>query len=234
MLLDSASLALLPLALRRRVVREAVKRLRGTLNSIDFPHIEAILRMASSSAGHDRVQIPGIDAIRSFDTLLLTGLETLKRPRDYELVIPLGVPLELPFAAGILALNLISSASSICVTVKDERFYFAEEAQLDGDAVIAASHNGPLRVRNWQPGDRIQGSGKNHPEKLKVLFQENRVPLWERRHWPVVLADNEIVWTRRFGVAAQFAASATSRQCIRIGYRPSQSSGGVGSESKDR
>jgi hypothetical protein len=44
--------------------------------------------------------------------------------------------------------------------------------------------------------------------------------LWERRHWPVIVAGNEIIWVRRFGVAANFSASGESRCKFRILYRP--------------
>lgn len=233
LLLDTRSLFRLPLALQRRVVRLAVQQVRGNLNSIDISHIEGILRIASSPAGHDRVQVPGIDALRSFDILLLTLPATLKSVRDYVLAVAPGEPVKLPFAAGTLTVNPVSSAGSICVTVKGERFNFAEEAELDGEAVVAASHGKMLRVRNWQPGDRILLSGMAHPEKLKTLFQENRVPLWERRHWPVLIADNNLVWTRRFGVAAEFAAPVTGRQRFRISYQPFRPAGKIGSESKD-
>ncbi len=61
-----------PLAVQRRLVRRAVLELRGSLRSIDFEHIEAILELGRTMIGHDRVLAPGVDAIRSFETLLLT------------------------------------------------------------------------------------------------------------------------------------------------------------------
>src|SRR5581483_11675304 len=58
-------------------------------------------------------------------------------------------------------------------------------------------------------------------EKIKTLFQSFRIPLWFRRGWPVVVAastngGDAIVWSRRFGAAAEFAAGAHSRQVLRI------------------
>ena len=65
---------------------------------------------------------------------------------------------------------------------------------------------GSLELRNWRPGDRYQPSGRTGSEKIKTLFQEFRVPLWERRSWPVIARGDSILWTRRFGVAHDFAA----------------------------
>jgi len=77
-----------------------------------------------------------------------------------------------------------------------------------------------LQVRNWEPGDKLLRAGHTTAEKVKTLFQDYRVLLWERRHWPVVVAGSEIVWVRRFGTAASFSASDESRCQVRILYRP--------------
>jgi tRNA(Ile)-lysidine synthase len=67
--------------------------------------------------------------------------------------------------------------------------------------------SGPLVVRNWRPGDRYRPIGFAAEDKIKQLFQQARVPLWERRHWPVVGRGDEIVWVRRFGPSAAYAAT---------------------------
>jgi len=78
---------------------------------------------------------------------------------------------------------------------------------------------GSLFLRNWRPGDTFQSSanqGRSGTEKIKTLFQEFRIPLWERRTWPVVTQGNSIVWTRRFGAASEFAAGPESRKILVI------------------
>jgi tRNA(Ile)-lysidine synthetase-like protein len=66
---------------------------------------------------------------------------------------------------------------------------------------------GPLELRNWRPGDHYQPVGTAAPEKIKTFFQEFQIPLWERRHWPVLTDGPSIVWARRFGPAIGFAAA---------------------------
>jgi tRNA(Ile)-lysidine synthase len=78
-----------------------------------------------------------------------------------------------------------------------EGVYNVIEHQLDWGRVC-----GPLTLRSWKPGDRYRRPGRNREEKLKDLFQEARVPVWERRCWPVLLCGESIGWTREFGVAA--------------------------------
>src|SRR5436190_1114455 len=69
---------------------------------------------------------------------------------------------------------------------------------------------------NWRPGDRYQPIAAGGVQKIKQLFQEARIPLWERRNWPILLDGDSIVWVRRFGPAAQFAAGPETATILRI------------------
>ena len=233
LLLDAPTLIQLHPALQRRVIRMAIGNLLGHLSAVDLPHIEAILKISASSHGHDRVQIPGADILRSFETLLIAPPQRLTPSRDYAIEMQFGSSVTLPYNAGLLSVDQVTSASGNCVTVKNKGSISAEEAALDGYAVKMAAGNTGLRVRNWRPGDRILTSGATHCAKLKGLFQEHRVLLWERRHWPVLMAGEQIVWVRRFGVAARFAATVTSREVMMVRYVPFQAAGRIVSESKD-
>ncbi len=215
-IIELKTFKVLHLALKRRVLRRAVSEVRGDLRSIDLSHIEAILAISESSHGHDRVMIPGLDALRSFDSLLLCRPEALQQPRGYALELQLGISCQLPFEGGELKIVPVNPDSQNCVNFKNEQDFLTEEAHLNGEVVDAAS----LRVRNWEPGDKLLRVGHAAAEKVKTLFQDHKVLLWERRHWPVVVAGNEIVWVRRFGVAANFSASDESRYKICIRYRP--------------
>jgi tRNA(Ile)-lysidine synthase len=82
---------------------------------------------------------------------------------------------------------------------------------LDGERVP-----GPLELRNWRPGDQYWPFGYTGPEKIKLLFQKHKVPLWERRKWPIIVSGETIVWVRRFGPAAEYAATPLSRRVIGI------------------
>ena len=51
-----------------------------------------------------------------------------------------------------------------------------------------------LVVRPWQPGDRMRGEGRATARRVKRWLADARVPADRRAGWPVVLADDEIVW----------------------------------------
>jgi tRNA(Ile)-lysidine synthase len=76
--------------------------------------------------------------------------------------------------------------------------------------------SGPLQVRVWQPGDRYQRVGRPAEERLKLLFQKARVPVWERRVWPVLVSGERIVWSRGFGVAAGWERSEKTHRVLQV------------------
>jgi len=75
---------------------------------------------------------------------------------------------------------------------------------------------GSPSLRNWHPGDRYQPIGSPGEKKLKDLFQEARVPIWERIGWPVLEVAGRIIWSRRFGPAVWCAAGAHSPVILQV------------------
>jgi tRNA(Ile)-lysidine synthetase-like protein len=88
---------------------------------------------------------------------------------------------------------------------------YNESGDLDWNRI-----RGPLELRNWRPGDQYRPSVHARGERIKFFFQLARIPLWERRSWPVLIAGEAIVWARRFGVAAEFSANPESRMVLRV------------------
>jgi tRNA(Ile)-lysidine synthase len=103
-------------------------------------------------------------------------------------------------APGLTAVPERSIALKI-ESVKARDVYNNQMNALDGDKCA-----GPLELRNWRPGDRIYPKTASGAEKIKTLFQEFRVPLWERRNWPVITRGETILWTRQFGADRNAAA----------------------------
>jgi tRNA(Ile)-lysidine synthase len=208
----------LPVAVQRRLLRRAIERVRGSLRGIDFLHTERIRAMMTTREGSGRIQLPDLDIYRSFDWLRLApvGIDS-RLERDFE--VPLVIPgrTEVPERQLTIEMELVS----------DPSVYNNSVQGLDWERCTGSLSLEGLRLRNWRPGDRYQPQGCPATEKIKTLFQEYRVPLWERRTWPVVIQSNAvqtdatvppgvIVWSRRFGVASEFAAGPESRKVLMI------------------
>ena len=199
-LIHTAPFLDLPIAVQRRLLRRGIERVRGSLRAIDFRHIEAMRALMATREGSGRMQLPGLDVYRSFDWLRLAPIGFDSRlPRDFE------TPLAIPGRTSLTERRLTIEMQ----LVRHLDVYNDGMEGLDWERCA-----GSLELRNWRPGDRYQPSGRTGSEKIKTLFQEFRVPLWERRSWPVIARGDSILWTRRFGVAHDFAAGPESRNVL--------------------
>jgi hypothetical protein len=48
------------------------------------------------------------------------------------------------------------------------------------------------------------------------MFSEARVPSWHRRYWPMLMSGDNILWSRQFGAAADYAAEGQAGPMLRI------------------
>ena len=210
-ILSAPEVAALPPAFARRIIRRAIELAKGDLRQIGFAHIERILEMTRARGGHDRVHLPGLDVLRSFDWIRLAP--PASKPNGFVFSISLE-------PHNILELFTPSARITLQVLEKTESSPFCDKVvdELDWERFLSPDGALPgLEVRNWRPGDQYQRVGHSHPQKLKNLFQKAQVPLWERWDWPIVTYNGSIVWTKRFGAAADFAARPNSRLVFKVG-----------------
>lgn len=201
-LLRAEALERMPRAVARRLVRHAIGLAKGDLRSLGFRHVEQVLELAAR-AGSGRLQAPGVDVLRSFDWIRFIPLG-LEEARDRDLRIPVTPPCRVELPGGRIALTM--------EVERAEAGYTGGMSGLDWDQCVS----GPLELRTWKPGDQYRPAGSARVGKLKEMFQKARIPLWERRSWPVLAGSGAVLWTRRFGYAAGFAATESSRFVLRI------------------
>jgi len=203
----------LPLAVTRRLIRRALQMAKGDLRGISFEHLRGVFDLAASAEGHGRIQIPGLDIFRSFESLRIAppATDNLEH-RNYRLPLSIPCAVRLPGQNSVIHLELFENTQ---VTEMSENVYNDSVGCLDWNR-ISGSLPMMMEVRNWRPGDQYQRTGHGGPEKIKFLFHQARVPLWERRHWPILTSGDVILWARRFGPAAGFAASPGSSPVLGI------------------
>ncbi len=182
-----------PVAVQRRLVK-AIGENAGI--PLEFKHVEEILRVAAADrAAGKEVALPlGWRLVVESEELVFVTPD-LREPRpqrgyEYELSIPGEVAVH---EAGF--------------TIEVRRIPSGAVGAYNPDQLLdEESLPGPLRVRNWRPGDRFWPAHTKSPKKIKELLQDRHVAQPERGLWPVVLNGDEIVWVRGFPVPAKLRA----------------------------
>jgi tRNA(Ile)-lysidine synthase len=209
-LVRADALTALPLAAARRLVRRALELVKSNLLGIDFRHVAEILDLAAGHTGTGRVQVPELEIRRSFEWLRFSRQnQPPQATAGYRWAATVPGTLPVPGTDFAICLELIEMAET----------FEGPESVYNNSAMGCLDWrrlSGSLELRNWKAGDQYQPSGSTGEAKIKTLFQQARIPVWERAHWPVLTDGDCIVWARHFGPAAEFVAGPGSGPVLKI------------------
>jgi tRNA(Ile)-lysidine synthase len=198
--LQLVELAALPLALRRRVVREAA----GSLGlRLEFRHVEDILEVAAD--GPRSVMLPeGWVLSRGRDGLQFNppGRASGVTVRDYEYKLAVPGAIRVPEAKACFEAVLVPGSAMPGYNPD----HMLDPVLLQKD----------LTVRNWRAGDRYWPAHSKGPKKVKELLQERKLTGTERKLWPVVASGQELVWVRGFPAPARLRPCDGAQEALVI------------------
>ena len=174
--LDITAFAELPTALQRRVVRKAYTLIMDESRELNFEQVEAVLRLKEEQC----VVLPG-------------GLKAYRRGNIY-------------FAADKPPLPQYWESYPLLV---DGQWHaladwgWEYQAQTIDDAIPAvglcsfilpAELAGHAVWRTRREGDFVASTGKSGKYKVKDMFIDNRIPVYQRSSWPLLIANKELLW----------------------------------------
>lgn len=175
--IDGTRLAALAPAVQRRLIREAGRRLEG---SLDFQATEALRRLAlEGRAGQKLRPGPGIFAERTARELRLTAGAMPVSSKNKPGAIPeyrIAIPGELE-----------SPDFGVRLRVELSTVMGGSDSQAGPAAAFAT-------LRNWRPGDRVRLRHSGGPRKVKEVLERMRVTGSARALWPVLECGGKIVW----------------------------------------
>jgi tRNA(Ile)-lysidine synthase len=209
-------------ALSTKLVRRILGELKGDLLGFTSRHVKDVLRLATNSTSGRQIILPfGIRVERSFDELRFErqsprrdGFAKLIAPSapEFQRLVHLGShseeAIDIPDIGARLRLKVIDWPSG------------ARDTNSEATVADFGCLRPPLVVRNWLPGDAFQPQGRLRTRKLKHLFRERRVALRERRGWPVLTSNGDLVWARGFPVAQKYVTDGGTRKALVISEEP--------------
>ncbi|OLB35335.1 MAG: tRNA lysidine(34) synthetase TilS [Acidobacteria bacterium 13_2_20CM_57_17] len=200
-------------ALSTRMVRQIVEKVKPRAGQLGANHVEAVLELARSGQSGNSISLPGgVEVRKDRDALVFQAVENAARasestPHEYEYKIDL--------AGGDAEVRVAELGCVFRLRVIDwppKR----GETSTDGAVLDRDRLRFPMVLRNWRPGDRLRPMGHRSAHKLKRLLNERHVSRWERDGWPVLASGSDLVWTRGFPMAAEYAANERTRAGIVI------------------
>jgi tRNA(Ile)-lysidine synthase len=208
---SARALAEQPLAVRRRMMVEALRRLRASQiearpssDQITSKHVAAMVALLDAAGSGKRVELPGrVEVWREFDRIVFKqGGE-----RPYVLELSRNRP---ALKAGGLEITLTRGmAASELRGLLEEASRERVRTGMDWMIVVLDDRLLPekLAVRPRRAGERAKIMGRRRTKKLKNLMIDHKIPSSRRNIWPVVATpDGLYIWSPGLPPAQEFAA----------------------------
>ena len=205
-----------PLAVKRRLVRKAILKVKGNLRSIAFVHIEAILRLAQKGARAQILDLADRIRIRRDGAILSLSKERQRLRQSVRSSFLSTMPayayeLAEPGVIGIKEAALQISFSEIPKDkVSDWRPTDPRIVFMDMDKIRF-----PLVIRNFCPGDRFSPLGIRGSQKLKKFFIDHKIGRSERASCPIVLSRNKIIWVAGYRLDNSVRITTRTRRILK-------------------
>lgn len=199
-----STLCSLPPSMRSYVIREIIRRGRGSLEGITHQHIEAIDDLLESRHGHGQISLPGAQLLIDQDSVFLERT-ILKRAPSLDTPIDLGRTV-LPGGAAISVVRL-----------PREDLVWSDVASTPWvEALDAERVSFPLHLRSRRAGDSFTPLGMDHTQKLKDFFINQRIPHRLRDRVPLLCDPDGIVWVVGVRIAQRVRLTENTEHVLRL------------------
>jgi tRNA(Ile)-lysidine synthase len=195
----------LPGALRRRVIRSVIAKVKKDLRRISWDHVEAIRRLVEAEKPQAALNLPGgLTVKRTYGRLIFsTSVKRKSRPFQYAFAGP--ETYDLKEIGRSLSIEQITNRKGLRLRGS------AWTAFLDAENLTF-----PLILRTFKEGDRFIPFGMRGHKKLKDFFVDLKVPLEQRRSTPILCCGDTLVWVCGFRIDDRFKVTPTTKSVLKI------------------
>ena len=209
-----------PPALARRVLRQMLQIVRGSLHGLTHAHVESLRQFAAKAQSGKIQTLPGgVVARKEFSWLVVAP--AVRDPAE------VGFCYSVTFPGEVVVHELGCSFHFKILNRNDpgKGYNMSKLVGLDPEKL-----RGEMVLRNWRAGDSFRPIGSQGVRKLKEFFRERKIPEGKRRGWPVMLCAGHVVWVRGFPPAKDAAATGESHWVLMVEEeleRPLPATGGM-------
>jgi len=187
-----------PAALKPRILREAIKRVKGNLLQLNFIHISDMLDLIQNKPTGSSLNLPEITVYKDYGRL-----------RFFKGKAP---GIEMQFGSPEEEAEYVIK-KSVLERDRPLSFYRAthDTAYFDFEKI-----SGPLYVRTRKSGDRFFPQGARGHKKLSDFFIDQKVPREMRDKIPLLVNRGKIIWVVGYRVSEEAKVSFRTRKILKV------------------
>lgn len=199
-----ASFTTLASSLQYRIIRQAIKKIKGNLRKIERGHIKTIIDCANKDKPQIKVNLPENIIVKKIYDRLRFSLGDIIETQNFSYSIN---------NTGTFKMKEINKTISLTEISKNDLILSGalhQEGFLDLDEL-----KWPLRVRNFRRGDKFIPLGMNGFRKVKDIFIDNKIPSEERKKIPILVSRDDIVWVYGIRIDDRYKIKEKTQRILR-------------------
>jgi tRNA(Ile)-lysidine synthase len=210
-----------PPPLRRRILRNMIRRIKGDLQKMTYDHIDSVLNLVKRGRSEGEIHLPDEILVKiSEGHLIISKKKRIARPpaiqTDSTPAFEFSYTIKMPLSS--------SETLHIKEIGKQLRFSFTELkapidfntmkphiARIDMDAITF-----PLTIRNILPGDRFSPLGMEGSQKVKKFFINKKIKKSTRATCPILLSNDRIIWVGGFQIDNSVRVTSSTKKILKV------------------
>ncbi len=210
--LDRLAVLAMPIAIRRRVVRQSLQEMLGQTQGPRFDIVDMVLRRLEHGQSGWRIHVDHIDITQEYDCLNISIREernsgVLPGNDMHEVTITIPGEVVWPLTGQRIILSTLQNSG------ENRNCLPSEASTMDLDA---STFTPQLVLRIWRPGDVFCPKGLGgRLKKLQDFFSDIKLPRSQRSNVPLLTAPEGILWVGGLRGDERFQRSPTTTSVIR-------------------
>ncbi len=196
-------------AIRTRLVRKAVQRVKGNMYDLSYKHVKAVLEMATKRHTGLSIDLPG--GIRSeivYTEICFYPMDSQNR-EDFCQALPIGEKVYIKACSGYFLVRIVDKKGLAHINLG--KFIKAFDYNVINEV---------LYIRNRLPGDKITPLGMKGTKKIKDLLIDLKVPRSKRDSIPLVTNEKDILWLVGYQINEKYKYIDTMEKAAVIAFFP--------------
>ncbi|HEX3028065.1 MAG TPA: tRNA lysidine(34) synthetase TilS [Clostridia bacterium] len=199
-------------SIMRRVIRNAIRELKGEIKGIENVHVENALELARFGRTGSEIHLPGgLRIEKSYSNLKLKIANNKKKPSKFNKRISIPGTTSIPENGFTVEAALINTAD-----IQTELKLYRQDGFIQFFDYEALSEG--IYIRNRENGDIFKPLKSKGKKKLKEYFIDSKIPRELRDSIPLVAIGNEIVWIIGYKISDKFKVTENTKCVLKLKY----------------
>jgi tRNA(Ile)-lysidine synthase len=188
--LDLAGWQAEPLAIRRRLLRQAASEVNPNMRDLSFRALESARLVAEARVSGSKADLgSGVYLIVDYDELLITSRR--EKPAAGFPQLPSDEPVPLPIPGYVELIDGWTIEAHYSNSIEYDRIVANTDSW---QAYVDLNPFTPLMIRPRNPGETMQPLGLGGKATLKEVMINRKIPARARDRWPIVATSLHAVW----------------------------------------